>query len=147
MKKLIVILAIALVAGCGGDFYKSPKFAMTEKKQICLGQFQCQNPDVAAAVRSIVETEFLRAKKEVVECEDATMVISGKITWANYTNGGSNWMYSAVQGGQVIDTLILEAHDKTGDLLCRLVKSNTSRQPDALFTRQAGKDFANKIKK
>ncbi len=147
MNRLIVISIIPFIVGCGGDFYKTSKFDMAEKEKVCLGQFQCQNPDVAASVQSIVETELLRGKKEVVNCEDATMVISGKIIWANYSNGGSNWIYSDVESGQVMDTLILEAHDKTGDLLCRFVKSNDSRQRDAAFAKQAGKDFADRIKK
>ncbi len=147
MKKLIVILSIPFIAGCGGDFYKTAKFDAAEKNKVCLDQFQCQNSDVAASVRSIVETELLRCKKEVVGCEDAAMVISGKVVWANYSNGGSNWVYSNVASGQMIDTVILEAHDKTGDLLCRLVKSNDSRQRDAAFAKQVGKDFADRIKK
>jgi len=125
MKKTILIAALFCLAGCNDAFYKTKAFDGANTERICIKVFECSNGDVASSVTTIAETEFLRAKKNVGDCNNATMVIRGKIVLLNRAYGDSSFLFGSYAGGDSLDTLIIEAYDSRGELLCRLTKEDS----------------------
>ncbi len=150
MKKTILIAALLLawlvcLVGCDNAFYKTKAFDGANAERICIKAFECSNRDGASSVMTIVETEFLRAKKSIGDCNNATMIIRGKIVLLNRGYGSSSFLFGSYADGDSLDTFIIEAYDSRGELLCRLIKEDNGFSISQA-ARDNAKEFLSKLK-
>lgn len=155
MKRVFVAsLLVCSIYGCYSDIAVTEKFKSLEQKRIYVGQIECDNPRVGEILQDCIQKEFVKAKLDISNQDDATMIIGGSVfitpkkdisgtgVFGEYGGG----VYGAGKEKILIDSVSLQVKAKDGTLLAIASFNNWADLNVEEVGRYLGGDLANKLK-
>jgi len=158
MKKLLftslLIMLIFVMGGCYSDIATTKELKTLDRKCIYFGDIKCEIPNVTEIIKDCLVKEFIKARFDICDEVNATMILSGDIFIASkedFSGGGGfgsggGAIYAGAEKKIVIDSASVRIKMRDGTLLAVGSYNNWNNASVERVGYFLGCDLANKLK-